>query len=246
MEVLPAEFARQAGVTRQSISAKIKNGTLILNSAGKLDTENPVNAGYLNLKRQQSGVVQVKPIGNNCGKVNIANKMGMSPLHNYTDEMAAQVLGIPVELLGLTLKELVLRYGGMLPLERHAKVLKILTESAEKDLKMKERRLTLIDKNFVISRLFQYINNLMIQFLEYPDGIADNLVARVLAERESAKQSIIDLMKTGFSKIIGGAKEQVISELNGLKHKYHDDSTTFTLSELKQEIKSELEAERDD
>ncbi len=84
MEVLPAEFARQAGVTRQSISAKIKNGTLILNSAGKLDTENPVNAGYLNLKRQQSGVVQVKPIGNNCGKVNIANKMGMSPLHNYT------------------------------------------------------------------------------------------------------------------------------------------------------------------
>ena len=53
MEVLPAEFARQAGVTRQSICAKIKKGTLIQNSAGKLDTENPVNAGYLAMKRRQ-------------------------------------------------------------------------------------------------------------------------------------------------------------------------------------------------
>ena len=53
-------------------------------------------------------------------------------------------------------------------------------------------------------------------------------------------------MKRGFSKIIGGAKEQMISELNGLKHKYHDDSTALALSELKQEIKSEFEAERDD
>ena len=65
-------------------------------------------------------------------------------------------------------------------------------------------------------------------------------------EREESRQIIIETMKRGFSKIIGGAKEQMISELNGLKHKYHDDSTALALSELKQEIKSELEAERDD
>ena len=58
MEVLPAEFARQAGVTRQSVCAKIKKGTLIQNSAGKLDTENPVNAGYLAAKRRQQEEAQ--------------------------------------------------------------------------------------------------------------------------------------------------------------------------------------------
>ncbi|EPF37664.1 hypothetical protein [Treponema denticola] len=246
MEVLPAEFARQAGVTRQSISAKIKNGTLILNSAGKLDTENPVNAGYLNMKRQQTEATHVIKSENTGGQVNVASRIGIPSVRNYTDEMAAQRIGVPAELLGLSLKDLVLRYGGILPLEKHAKVLKILTESAEKDLKMKERRLALVDKDFVISRLFQYVDNLMIQFLEYPESVADDLIARVLAEREDSRQTIIETMKMGFSKIIGGAKEQIISELNGLKHKYHDDSTALALSELKQEIKSELEAERDD
>ena len=160
--------------------------------------------------------------------------------------MSAQRIGVPAELLGLSLKDLVLRYGGILPLEKHAKVLKILTESAEKDLKMKERRLALVDKDFVISRLFQYVDNLMVQFLEYPEGIADDLIARVLAEREESRQTIIETMKRGFSKIIGGAKEQMISELNGLKHKYHDDSAAETIADLKQEIKNELEAEQDD
>ena len=246
MEVLPAEFARQAGVTRQSISAKIKNGTLILNSAGKLDTENPVNAGYLNMKRQQNDAERITNAGISSIKGNGASKTPIPAVHNYTDEISAQAIGVPAELLGLTLKELVLRYGGILPLEKHAKVLKILTESAEKDLRMKERRLTLIDKDFVISRLFQYVDNLMIQFLEYPEGAADDLVARVLAERDASRQAVIETMKRGFSKIIAGAKEHVINELNGLKHKYHDNTASLTLSELKQEIKSELEAENDD
>lgn len=246
MEVLPAEFARQAGVTRQSIGAKIKNGTLILNSAGKLDTENPVNAGYLNMKRQQNDAERITNAGISGIKGNGASKIPAPAVHNYTDAMSAQAIGVPAELLGLTLKELVLRYGGILPLEKHAKVLKILTESAEKDLRMKERRLTLIDKDFVISRLFQYVDNLMIQFLEYPEGAADDLVARVLAEREAARQTVIETMKRGFSKIIAGAKEHVINELNGLKHKYHEDDASLTLSDLKREIKNELEAERDD
>ena len=130
MEVLPAEFARQAGVTRQSISAKIKNGTLIQNSAGKLDTENPVNAGYLNMKRQQTEATHVIKSENNGGQGNVVSRIGIPAVRNYTDEMSAQRIGVPAELLGLSLKDLVLRYGGILPLEKHAKVLKILTESA--------------------------------------------------------------------------------------------------------------------
>lgn len=244
MEVLPAEFARQAGVTRQSVCAKIKKGTLIQNSAGKLDTENPVNAGYLAAKRRQLEETQT-----NAGSITAKQTSGIqsATLHrSLPDPVAANAIGVPAELLTLTLKELVMRYSGILPLEKHAKILKILVESAEKEQRIKERRLTLVDKDFVVSRIFQYVDNLMIQILEYPESTADDIVARVLAEKEAARNTVIETMKTGLSKIIANAKEQVISELNGLKHKYHEDDTAYSFAELKQEIKNELEAERDD
>lgn len=244
MEVLPAEFARQAGVTRQSIFAKIKKGTLIQNSAGKLDTENPVNAGYLSEKRRQQEEAQAI-----TGSIATKQTGGIqSPIlhRNLPDPVAASAIGVPAELLDLTLKELVMRYSGILPLEKHAKILKILVESAEKEQRIKERRLTLVDKDFVVSRIFQYVDNLMIQILEYPESTADDIVARVLADKETARHTVVETMKTGLSKIIANAKEQVINELNGLKHKYHEDDTAYTLAELKQEIKNELEAEKDD
>jgi hypothetical protein len=53
MEVKPAELARMAGVSRATISGKIKNKTLIVNAAGYLDTENPVNAAYLSKHKQK-------------------------------------------------------------------------------------------------------------------------------------------------------------------------------------------------
>lgn len=139
-----------------------------------------------------------------------------------------------------------MRYSGILPLEKHAKILKILVESAEKEQRIKERRLTLVDKDFVISRLFQFTDNLMIQLLEYPESAADNLVAQVLADTATARKTVTETMKTALSKIIAGAKEHIIQELNGLKHKYHDDSTTDTIADLTQAIKNELEAEKDD
>ena len=244
MEVLPAEFARQAGVTRQSIFAKIKKGTLIQNSAGKLDTENPVNAGYLSAKRRRWEEIQATTNTIIAKEKSDIQSKGL--YKNFSDPVAASAIGVPAELLDLTLKELVMRYSGILPLEKHAKILKILVESAEKEQRIKERRLTLVDKDFVVSRIFQYVDNLMIQILEYPESTADDIVARVLADKETARHTVVETMKTGLSKIIANAKEQVINELNGLKHKYHEDDTAFTLAELKQEIKNDLEAEKDD
>ena len=244
MEVLPAEFARQAGVTRQSIFAKIKKGTLIQNSAGKLDTENPVNAGYLSEKRRR--LAEIQATTNTIIAKQKSDIQAKGLYKNLSDPVAASAIGVPAELLDLTLKELVMRYSGILPLEKHAKILKIIVESAEKEQRIKERRLTLVDKDFVVSRIFQYVDNLMIQILEYPESTADDIVARVLADKEAARHTVVETMKTGLSKIIANAKEQVINELNGLKHKYHEDDTAYTLAELKQEIKNELEAEKDD
>jgi hypothetical protein len=53
-EVKPAEFARICGVAPSVISRKMKNGTLIRNAAGFLDTENPVNSRYASRRRLKS------------------------------------------------------------------------------------------------------------------------------------------------------------------------------------------------
>jgi hypothetical protein len=54
MEVKPAAFARLAGVSRQSVSEKIKSKTLLVNAAGMLDTENPINAEYLAVRHRKA------------------------------------------------------------------------------------------------------------------------------------------------------------------------------------------------
>lgn len=51
MEVRQADFARMAGVSAVAINKKVRNGTLILNSAGFLDTDNPMNRVYLDAHR---------------------------------------------------------------------------------------------------------------------------------------------------------------------------------------------------
>ena len=231
-------------------SARTKKGTLIQNSAGKLDTENPVNAGYLAMKRRQLEETQAAnaAITAQSGGIDVRSTGGQAHTQqkSFTEQSAARAIGIPAELLTLTLKELVMRYSGILPLEKHVKILKILVESAEKEQRIKERRLTLVDKDFVVSRLFQFTDNLMVQLLEYPESAADNLVAQVLADAENARKTVATTMKTDLSKIVAGAKEHIIRELNGLKHKYHDDSAADTIADLKQEIKNELAAEQDD
>ena len=47
MEVTQSAFANMAGVNRASICIGIKKKSLVMNSAGKLDTDNPVNRAYL-------------------------------------------------------------------------------------------------------------------------------------------------------------------------------------------------------
>jgi len=51
MEVSASEFARMCGVSAMAVSKKIKAGTLVRNSAKKLDTDNAINRAYLENKQ---------------------------------------------------------------------------------------------------------------------------------------------------------------------------------------------------
>jgi hypothetical protein len=230
MEVKPAEFARLAGVSRPSISGKIKNKTLIVNAAGLLDTDNPVNARYIsthNQKAAQAAAVDiVSPV-----------KPPASGAPLVDDYAIAQLALTPREVLGLTIRELVLKFPGLDKIERYAKILKDVTMSAEKEQRIKERGLTLIEKDFVVSRLFGFIDTLTKQSLDFPEAVADRIIALSKAQGEAARGDVVLIMREGIGRVIAGAKDQVIAELNVLKSKYQNDSrNNDKFDELKQAI----------
>jgi hypothetical protein len=235
MEVKPAEFARLAGVSRPSISGKIKNRTLIVNAAGLLDTDNPINARYISTHNQKAAQAAAAEI---VSPVKPTAPGAASPAAPLLDDYAiAQLALTPREVLGLTIRELVLKFPGLDKIERYAKILKDVTMSAEKEQRIKDRGLTLIEKDFVVSRLFGFIDTLTKQSLDFPEAVADRIIALSKAQGEAARNDVILIMREGIGRVIAGAKDQVITELNVLKSKYQNDSRNDDkFDELKQAI----------
>jgi hypothetical protein len=242
MEVKPAEFARIAGVSRPSISEKIKNKTLIVNAAGMLDTENPVNAAYISRHKQKRAETEAAGYINAGAAKSFTGETlrgtGPPPAATPDDFALAQLAGVSArELLNMTLREIVLKYPGLDKIERYAKILKDTTMSAEREQRINERGLTLIPKDFVISQIFSFIESLVKQLLEYPESSADRIIALASAGGESNRIEIIETMTGGISRIIAGAKDSVIGKLNGLKSKYQkDDQDKRPLEEIKEAI----------
>jgi hypothetical protein len=227
MKLKPADFARQAGVTRQSVGAKIKNKTLIIDAAGYLDTDNPINAAYISdPERKSRREAHSKPVAP-PGDFNLpipASKLApaqVSPALE-TEEDIAGAAGVPAELLSLTLRELVIKYNGIYNLEKHAKTLQYIMSTAEKDQRIQERSLKLIEKDFVTSRLFQFVDTLMKQLIEYPEATIDSIIAKIQSDGAAAREELVVMIRNGLGKVISGAKEQIVSELNGLKGKYNE------------------------
>jgi hypothetical protein len=247
MKLKPADFARQAGVSRQAVGMKIKNNTLIIDAAGYLDTENPINAAYISdPDRESRRVAHTKPKNNPAiappgpsaapGEAN-QNPPGDSPAPP-TDISAAA--GVPSELLELPLRDLVYRYSGLYNLEKHARVLRDITAAAEKEQRIQERSLKLIEKDFVTSRLFQYYDVLMKQIIEYPQASVDDIIAKILSDGPEARGDLIIMMRDNLSRIIAGAKKQIIEELNGLKNKYDQSDKS---DDINKEIREAVSAE---
>lgn len=134
-------------------------------------------------------------------------------------------------MLGLTLRELVIKFKGMDGMDRYVKMLKDLSAADEKDQKVQERRLQLVEKDFVIARIFQYLDVLMKQILEYPESAADGIISIVQAEGGAARADVVAKLENGLSRIIKDSKEQVVKELSGLRSKYQDDGLDEKIKE---------------
>lgn len=221
MEVTPAEFARQAFVSRQSINGKIKNGTLIVNSAGKMDTDNPINRAYLEKHRNQlqqdaatEAFLQKQKMEIQAAAEKSANEL-LENIQNNNQISAA-------ELQGMTLGEIVRKFGNLEGIDRFVKLQKDLVTIEEKNQRLQEKRLQLLPRDFVIARLFGFQQQQASRVLDVPEAGADQIVAMVMANPDGCRQKIIEYMRDLLSRAIGGAKDHVVNELSSLRAKYDD------------------------
>lgn len=230
MEVTQAEFARMAGVSRPAICGKIKNHTLIINSAGMLDTDNPVNRSYLNKKQ-----IDVQTAASS-----FCSTPEVEPVAKLTPGVRANIIqsdNVAKDMLDMTLREIVKTYGDIAGVERYAKVLKDLTTTDEKTQRLQERRLVQIPRDFVVGKIFGFLNSLTNKILDVPESIADQMIALVQSEPENCRQKIVNYTRDVLSRAIGGSKEKIIDELNGLKGKYDDqDELSVKIDEIYEQV----------
>ena len=263
-------------VSPAAICKKIKNGTLIQNSAKKLDTDNPINRQYLMQKQAafKAGITEgnLNAVANKPGFELAAQTAGITPeliqaetthvsdvgpAEKKTTHVSSggkpavftaandmQISGAANEALNMTLRELIIyRGGGSIDgVEKYSKILRDLVTADEKDQKLQERRLVQIPKDFVVSRLFNFIDQLMNKLLDVPESITDQVIARVQAGGDTMRQDVINLISDNVSRCIAGTKEHIISELNSLRGKYEKQSDAA--DDMVSEIKEQLEAEK--
>lgn len=222
MEVIASEFARMAGVSAMAVSKKIQNGTLIRNSGKKLDTDNPVNRAYLERKqaklkeRIQQRAIEAEAAGT-------APAEGLRGSGAVAAPMAsgAGASGISAgDMLRLPLGQLVRRFTTVDNVEKYSKILRDLSAADEREQKTQERRLAQIPKDFVVQRLFGYIDNLMNRLLDVPEAVCDQVIAVTMAGGDGVRMSVQHIISDNLTKCIAGAKERVIGELDALKGKY--------------------------
>ena len=108
-------------------------------------------------------------------------------------------------------------------MQEYVRMLKDLIATDERDQKVRERRLQLVEKDFVTARQIQYLEMLMKQLLEYPESAVDEIIALVQAQGDTARLDVSRKLEAGISKIIRNSKEELIKELSGLRSKYQDD-----------------------
>jgi hypothetical protein len=217
MEYKQADFCRTYGLEPSTVSKAVKRGALQKNTAGLIDDEHTLNKVFLAKRRLKSTNEALADDGKNAERV--VNQIDFTALD---DEEIVKRAGLPRKLLGMSIRELVIKFKGLDGLQNYIKMLRDLAAADEKDQKTQERRLQLVEKDFIISRIIQFLDVLMKQLLEWPDGAADGIIAIIQSDGAASRHDVVNLMEKGIAEIIKDAKGQVIKEINSLRVKYQE------------------------
>lgn len=213
LEMRQTEAAILAGAADSGVPTKDSAGlsvaldsplAALARSDVKMDAQKAIQVGELFLNH-----------GSECG--NISSSAG-------TVAMAGA--GKAHEMLSLPVGQLVRRFGSVDAIEKYSKILRDLSTADEREQKTQERRLLQLPKDFVVQRMFGYVDSLMNQLLDVPEAVCDQVIAVSLAGGDGVRVSVMHILSDNLTKCIAGAKEHITSELSALKGKYdrQDDS----------------------
>ena len=247
MEVRQAEFARMAGVSAVAINKKVRNRTLIINAAGFLDTDNPVNRVYLDTHRARlreslaleqvaqevresapddtESARSVSPAeSSNVRSQRRASKVSRGELTRAWSEINGTDALAPASGRGATAHDYLSMPVGEL-VRRHGTV-----EGVEKYVKIL-RDLTAADereqrtqerRGILIPR--EFVTQRMFGFLSQMSNklldIPESVCDQLIAvvrSGENPRARVISVLGDNISRAIAGAKEQVASELSAYR-----------------------------
>lgn len=287
MEVSAAVFARMCGVSRAAMTHMKKHSEkLVFNSAGKLDTDNPVNRMYLEqhqakmksqleIRAMEAAVANGGGFGASAvagelhgsaggfipmgaesagigadGRPALVDSGGEASRGNATFSGLPQNVGANVnpmttarvagDMLNMTVRQLIMRHGSLDNVEKYSKILRDLSAADEREQRTQEKRMLQIPKDFVVQRIFGYVDQLMNQLLDVPEAVCDQVIAVSLAGGDGVRVSVMHILSDSLTKCISGAKEHITGELNALRGKY--DRQADMVQEVAQEIERMSEA----
>lgn len=238
MELTKSEFARQCGVSPAAVTTAVKKGLLFQNSGGRLETENPKNRAYLD--RHYNQVLEKGIPPHPSAQTDWQPPTERPPA--LVQAEAAESAGLAGDMMEMTISELIKKHGSTTGIKEYAKILQLMASTSEKEIRIRERRLLLIEKDFVKSQLFAYIDTLMNKLLDYPDGAASVIIAKIQSGGENARPEIVSYLRDGMARCISDAKTYIINQLESLKGKY--DTVAESVEEMRetlQEMKDEKE-----
>jgi len=170
-----------------------------------------------------------KPLDIEPEKIDIIQKYIEPKQENKLhDELEFEnISGLPSEVMNLKLFELVKRHGGPMMLTGWSLILQRIMSAQQMEQKIKERRLELVEKDFVISRLMLYLETLSSQLFDYTESFPIRAISLVKSDVDSMELHIKQQMRKDFSILIKDTKERLNKELENLKRKFEksDDSS---------------------
>ena len=240
MEVSASDFARMCGVSAMMVCKKIKDGTLIRNcgkNGRKLDTDNPKNRAYLErkqgkiktkLRTQKMEAAVASGLDFEPGQDFQAQEISLQPVQEKqtgpaeTEERKRLMASAnkPRLMMDMTIRQLLRSFSTLDNVEQFSKIQRDLSAADEREQKTQERRLLQIPKDFVVQRVFGYMDGLMNQLLDVPEAVCDQVIAVSLAGGNDARINVMHILSDNLTKCIAGAKEHIVEELNALKGRY--------------------------
>lgn len=224
MKLKGAQLSKVVGCVQNFLNKELKAGRLVRDKNKLYDTDNEINKAWLvkrnvnpdsiNMVGKKIKKKKLKAVKSNTGKVLEKKKLEVlldtgaeSEEGNFED-----LTGLPDELLGQTIRQLSLKFGGFAGIKNYVDVLDKLMSARKKDIDAQEKRKELVSKDFV-EYLKGYIDSLMNQLFDYAEAAQIDIIPLVQADPEKAVLKIPEILRKNFQKLAVQTQKQMSREI---------------------------------